>query len=73
MKVYEVPLTFAEYDSDIKIKACTLKPLHYGNTPMQYTAIFHGCKNDNFQVTKCYIFHICAQNIDCGYTLESPQ
>ena len=21
---------------------------HYENTPMQYTAIFHGCKNDNF-------------------------
>ena len=21
---------------------------HYANTPMQYTAIFHGCKNDNF-------------------------
>ena len=23
--------------------------LHYENMPMQYTAIFHGCKNDNFQ------------------------
>ena len=22
---------------------------HYENTPMQYTAIFHGCKNNNFQ------------------------
>ena len=22
---------------------------HYENTPMQYTAILHGCKNDNFQ------------------------
>ena len=22
--------------------------LHHENTPMQYTAIFHGCKNDNF-------------------------
>ena len=21
---------------------------HYANTPMQYTAIFHGCKNVNF-------------------------
>ena len=20
---------------------------HYENTPMQYTSIFHGCKNDN--------------------------
>ena len=22
---------------------------HYENTHMQYTEIFHGCKNDNFQ------------------------
>ena len=64
MKVYEVPLTSAEYDSDIKIRACTQKTLSYDNTPMQYTAIFHGCENDNFQVTKCYIFLIFAQNID---------
>ena len=25
---------------------------HYENTPMQYTAIFHGLKNDNFQMKK---------------------
>ena len=23
---------------------------HYANTPMQYTAIFHGCKNVHFQM-----------------------
>ena len=38
---------------------------------MQYTVIFHGCKNDNFQMKNCNIFHIFAQNIDCGYTLEA--
>ena len=46
---------------------------HYENTPMQYTAIFHGCKNDNLQMKNCNIFHGFAQNIDCGYTLEPPQ
>ena len=35
--------------------------MHYENTPMQYTVIFHSCKNDN------------DQNIDRGYTLEPPQ
>ena len=40
---------------------------------MQYTAIFHGCKNDNFQMKIFDIFLIFAQNIDCGYTLEPPQ
>ena len=48
----------------------TVLEVHYANTPMQYTAIFHGCKNDNFQMKKCDIFLIFAQIIDCGYTLE---
>ena len=48
-------------------------PTHYANMSVQYTAIFHGCKNDNFQM-KCFdIFLIFAQNKDCGYTLEPPQ
>ena len=46
--------------------------MHYANMSVQYTAIFHGCKTDNFQM-KCFdIFLIFAQNIDCGYTLEPP-
>ena len=39
---------------------------------VQYTAIFHGRKNDNFQMKNCDIFLFFAQNIDCGYTLEPP-
>ena len=31
-------------------------PCHYANTPMQYTAIFHGCKNVHFQL-KLLILH----------------
>ena len=46
---------------------------HYANMSMQYTAIFHGCKNDNFQMKIFDIFLIFALNIDCGYTLEPPQ
>ena len=45
---------------------------HYANMSVQYTAIFHGCKNDNFQMKISDIFLIFAQNIDCGYTLEPP-
>ena len=40
---------------------------------MQYTAIFHDCKNDNFQMKNCDIFLVFAQNNDCGYTLEPPR
>ena len=30
-------------------------------------------KNENFQIKNSDIFHISAQNIDCGYSLESPR
>ena len=43
---------------------------HYANMSVQYTAIFLGCKNDNFQMKFFDFFLIFAQNIDCGYTLE---
>ena len=46
---------------------------HYENMPMQHTAIFHGSKNDNFQLKVFDYFHIFAKNIDCGYMLEPPQ
>ena len=50
---------------------------HYENTPMQYTSLFHGCKNDNFQMNNCDencdIFLFFAHNIDRGYTLEPLQ
>ena len=46
---------------------------HYETMPMQYTAIFQGCKNYNFQMKNCDIFIIFAQYIDRGYTLEPPQ
>ena len=33
----------------------------------------HYQKKENFQTKNSDIFHISAQNIDCGYSLESPQ
>ena len=39
---------------------------------VQYTAIFHGYKNDYFQMKNCILFSSFAQNIDFGYTLELP-
>ena len=30
-------------------------------------------KNENFQIKNSNIFHISAQNIDCGYSLEPPR
>ena len=44
---------------------------HYENTPIHIEII--SSKNLNFQIKNCYIFHISAQNIDCGYSLETPR
>ena len=30
-------------------------------------------KNENIQIKKSNIFHISAQNINCGYSLEPPR
>ena len=30
-------------------------------------------KNEDFQINISDIFHISAQNIDCGFSLESPR
>ena len=51
----------------------TVTDSHYANMSVQYTAIFHCCKNDNFQMKIFDVFLIFTQNIDCGYTLEPPQ
>ena len=51
---------------------CTITH-HYANMPMHYTSFFLSGKNDNFQMKNCDFFHIFAQNIDRGYTLEPPQ
>ena len=58
------------FDQTLSSRSCELS--HYENAPMRYTAIFHGHKNDNFQLKNCNNFLIFAQNIDCGNTLESP-
>ena len=46
---------------------------HYDSFPMEYIAIFHCCENDTFQMQKCDIFLVFAQNVDCGYMLERPR
>ena len=50
-----------------------LKKKHYENTPIQIYGKFHLRKTENFQLKNSDIFHISAQNIDCGYSLEPPR
>ena len=46
---------------------------HYENTPIQIYRKFLLQKLKKFQIKNCDIFHISAQNIDCGYSLEPPR
>ena len=42
----------------------------YSNIAISYSSP----KTENFQIKKFwYFFHISAQNIDCGYSLEPPR
>ena len=47
--------------------------MHYENTPIQIYKKKSPPKTENFQIKNCDIFHISAQNIDCGYSLEPPR
>ena len=39
----------------------------------KYTDFFYHQKNENIQIKNSDIFHVSAQNIDCGYSLEPPR
>ena len=43
-----------------------MKSTHYENTPIQIYWKFYLHKTENFQIKISDIFHISAQNIDCG-------
>ena len=45
---------------------------HYENMPIQIYQKILPPKTENFQIKNWY-FHISAQSIDCGYSLEPPQ
>ena len=45
---------------------------HYENTPIQIYWKFYNQKG-KFSEKKSDSFHISAQNIDCGYSLEPPR
>ena len=48
--------------------------IHYENMPIQIILLILQQKTENFQIKKSAIFfHISAQNIDCGYSLEPPR
>ena len=51
---------------------CHSAILHYENMPISNIQKISPPKTENFQI-KTDIFHVSAQNIDCGYSLEPPR
>ena len=49
------------------------KKPHNENTPIQLYWKFNHQKTENFQIKILIFFHISAQNIDYGYSLEPPR
>ena len=50
-----------------------MKTTHNENMPIQIYRKVHLQKVKNFQIKNSDIFHISAQNIDCGYSFEPPR
>ena len=49
------------------------REFHYENTPIEIYGKFYNQKKEKIQTKNTDIFHISAQNIDCGYSLEPPR
>ena len=60
-------------DQKVKTTLSCFQSPHYENTPIQIYGKFHLQKYWKFSDKNSDIFHISAQNIDCGYLLEPPQ
>ena len=57
---------------DIKTSRLDCLYVHYENMPIQIYKL--SCpKAEIFQIKDSDSFHISAQNIDCGYSLEPPR
>ena len=63
MYSYKYTPLFPHPDVEAITKTCLYK----------YTEIFTTKKNENLQMKNSDNFHISAQNIDCGYSLEPPR
>ena len=51
----------------------TTPPSHYENMPIQIALKILQPNKGKFSDKNSDIFHISAQNIDCGYSLEPPR
>ena len=63
----------SQSDKNIHWASFFIAKNYYENTPIQIYRKFLLQKLKIFQIKNSDIFHISAQNIDCGYSLEPPR
>ena len=69
-----VPGITRRYSNSQRFSLCSdFQCPHYENTPIQIYRHFHLQKLKFFRYKNSEIFHMSAQNIDCGYPLEPPR
>ena len=66
-QLYELHSNTVNIKPMARRSTCTLRKHAYSNILNLLQP-----KTENFQIKNSDIFHIPAQNIDCGYSLESP-
>ena len=59
--------------SDLTFHISVVNLNHYENTPIQIYCKLNNQKREKIPIKNSDIFHISAQNIDCGYSLEPPR
>ena len=71
---HQLYLIFCEdFDHDHGMPLWHFPRFHYENTPIKYIEKISPPKTEHFQIKNSDKFHIPAQNIDCGYSLEPPR
>ena len=72
MKLLTHPRTKTMRNLTLTSDAAPNNMSHYENSLSNILKILQP-KKENFQIKNSDIFHISAQNIDCGYSLELPR
>ena len=62
-------------DKQYRLGSDAAQPYNFPLRKHTYSNIYKilSPKTENFQIKNSDIFHISAQNIDCGYSLEPPR
>ena len=73
LRLFKYIENFTTRNREFPDKNSDIFHIHYENTPIQIYWNFHLQKQKVFRQKDLIFFHISAQNIDCGFSLEPPR